>query len=342
MKNGNKTVIVTGGAGYIGSHIIVKLFEAGYSPVIIDNFCNSSPSVISNLEVLTGCKICVAELDMLDAAGLSSLFVRTQPTAVIHCAGLKAVGESVNKPIKYYEQNIVGTLTLLKQMDVVGCRQIVFSSSATVYGETAEVPSRETSRTGPTSPYGRTKLFIEEIIQDWSATGDGRSAALLRYFNPIGAHESGLIGENPKGIPNNLMPLMLEVAIGKRVDLAVFGDDYDTADGTGIRDYIHVDDLARGHIAALDFTSRTNGADVFNLGTGTGVSVLEMIAALERVTRRTIAHRITKRRPGDVPIYLADPSRAKEILSWEARLGLDRMCADSWRFRSRNQMESED
>lgn len=228
---------------------------------------------------------------------MSSLFVRTRPQAVIHCAGLKAVGESVDHPLMYYDHNICGTLNLLKQMDVVGCRQIVFSSSATVYGENPEVPSCETSYTKPTNPYGRTKLFIEEIIRDWSMVANDRSATISRYFNPIGADVSGLIGENPKGTPNNLMPLMLEVATGKRETLLVFGNDYDTPDGTGVRDYIHVDDLARGHIAALGFTSRSNGVEVFKLGTGVGASVLELIAAFERVTGNIISHQITARRP---------------------------------------------
>ena len=342
MSKADTTVIVTGGAGYIGSHVVVKLCDAGYTPVIVDNFYNSSPSVVGKLEMLTGIPVEVAELDIRDAAGLGSLFARTKPVAVIHCAGLKAVGESVDHPVMYYEQNIGGTLNLLTQMDAAGCRQIVFSSSATVYGEVAEVPSRETDHTGPTNPYGRTKLFIENIIRDWSAAGDGRSAALLRYFNPIGADPSGLIGENPKGIPNNLMPLILEVAIGRREELSVYGDDYDTPDGTGIRDYIHVDDLARGHIAALDFTNGTTGAEVFNLGTGSGVSVLDLISAFERVTGQTIPRRITARRHGDVPIYLADPSRARDVLGWQTVLDVDRMCADSWRFRSGNQTSSED
>ena len=226
-------------------------------------------------------------------------------------------------------------------MDVVGCRQIVFSSSATVYGENPEVPSRETSYTKPTNPYGRTKLFIEEIIRDWSMVANDRSATILRYFNPIGADVSGLIGENPKGTPNNLMPLMLEVATGKRETLLVFGNDYDTPDGTGVRDYIHVDDLARGHIAALGFTSRSNGVEVFNLGTGVGVSVLELIAAFERVTGNIISHQIIARRPGDVPIYLADPTRAKKILGWESSLDVDRMCIDSWRFALANRLVPE-
>ena len=342
MGQDNNTVIVTGGAGYIGSHIVVKLCEAGYIPVIIDNFYNSSPSVVGKLEMLTGNSIEVALLDMRDEAGLAALFTKTQPSVVIHCAGLKAVGESVDHPVMYYEQNIGGTLNLLNQMDAAACRQIVFSSSATVYGEVARAPSPETSRTGPTNPYGRTKLFIEEIIRDWSVAGVGRSAALLRYFKPVGADASGLIGENPRGIPNNLMPLMLDVATGKRDELLVFGDDYDTPDGTGIRDYIHVDDLARGHVLALDFTSRRSGTEVFNLGTGTGVSVLELIAAFESVTGQTIAHQIIQRRPGDVAVSLADPSRAREVLGWETRLDVGRMCADSWRFRSRNQTISED
>ena len=342
MSKAKNTVIVTGGAGYIGSHIVVKLCQSGYAPVIVDNFYNSSASVTGRLEMLAGTGIEITEMDIRDASGLAALFERTQPSAVIHCAGLKAVGESVSHPVMYYEQNIGGSLNLLKQMDAAGCRRIVFSSSATVYGEAAEVPSRETSLTGPTNPYGRTKLFIEDIIRDWSVAGEGRSAALLRYFNPIGADESGLIGENPNGIPNNLMPLILEVASGQRDELSVFGDDYDTPDGTGIRDYIHVDDLARGHIAALDFTDKTAGTEVFNLGTGSGVSVLELISAFERVTGQTIPYRITARRPGDVPVYLADPARAKDMLGWQTKLDVDRMCADSWRFCVRNQTGSED
>ena len=342
MGQDNNTVIVTGGAGYVGSHVVIKLRDAGYRTIVIDNFCNSSPSVVGKLELLTGTSIEVAELDMRDAAGLAALFAKTQPVVVVHCAGLKAVGESVNHPVMYYEQNVGGTLNLLNQMDAAECRQIVFSSSATVYGEAAVVPSCETSPTAPTNPYGRTKLFIEKIIRDWSVAGVGRSAALLRYFNPIGADASGLIGENPRGIPNNLMPLMLDVAIGKRDELLVFGDDYDTPDGTGIRDYIHVDDLAHGHVSALDFTSRTSGVEVFNLGTGTGVSVLELITAFERVTGQTIAYRITPRRPGDVGVSLADPSQAKEVLGWETRLDVDRMCADSWRFRSRSHASNKD
>ena len=338
MSKANTTVIVTGGAGYIGSHVVVKLCEAGYQPVIVDNFYNSSASVVGKLEMLTGTKIDLAELDIRDAKGLASLFARTTPVAVIHCAGLKAVGESVDHPVMYYEQNIGGTLNLLAQMDAVGCRQIVFSSSATVYGEVAEVPSRETDRTGPTNPYGRTKLFIEEIIRDWSAVGDDRSAALLRYFNPIGADPSGLIGENPKGIPNNLMPLMLDVAIGKRDELSVFGDDYDTPDGTGIRDYIMLMIWPVHHGAGFHQETRRRGVQP----DGSGISVLDLISAFERVTGQTIARRITARRPGDVPIYLADPSRAKEVLGWKTVLDVDRMCADSWRFRSGNQTGSED
>ena len=342
MIQDNNIIIVTGGAGYVGSHVVVKLCESGYKPVIIDNFYNSIPSVTGKLEILTGSSIEVAALDIRDVAGLAALFTKIQPSAVIHCAGLKAVGESFDHPLMYYEQNIGGTLNLLNQMDAVGCRRIVFSSSATVYGEAAKVPFRETSYTGPTNPYGRTKLFIEEIIRDWSVAGDDRSAALLRYFNPIGADAAGLIGENSKGIPNNLMPLMMDVAIGKRDELSVFGNDYDTSDGTAVRDYIHVDDLARGHIAALDFMNGVTGAEVFNLGTGSGVSVFELIAAFERVTGQTIAHRIARRRLGDVAVSLADPLRAKEVLGWETRLDLDRMCADSWRFCSHNNASSDD
>lgn len=332
---------MTGGAGYIGSHVVLKLCETGYKTVIVDNFYNSSPSVVGKLEMLTSGNIVVAEMDIRDVTGLAALFTKTQPSAVIHCAGLKAVSQSVDHPMLYYEQNIGGTINLLNQMDSVGCQKLIFSSSATVYGEGSIPPFREDAKTLPSNPYGRTKLFIEEIIRDWSATEEGKSAAMLRYFNPIGADESGLIGENPKGIPNNLMPLILNVALGQCDDLAVFGDDYDTPDGTGIRDYIHVDDLARGHVSALEFTSSSTGAEVFNLGTGTGVSVLELIAVFERVTGQSVAHRITQRRPGDVAVSLADTARANEILGWKSRLNLDRMCADSWRFRSYNHSGSE-
>ena len=342
MSKADTTVIVTGGAGYIGSHVVVKLCEAGYTPVIVDNFYNSSPSVVGKLEMLTGIPVEVAELDIRDAAGLGSLFARTKPAAVIHCAGLKAVGESVDHPVMYYEQNIGGTLNLLTQMDAAGCRQIVFSSSATVYGEVSAPPFREDANTGPTNPYGRTKLFIEEILRDWSAVGDGRSAVLLRYFNPIGAHNSGLIGESPKGVPNNLMPLILDVASGKRGELVVFGDDYDTPDGTGVRDYIHVEDLARGHVDALVHTSKISGWATFNLGTGKGISVLDLISSFERVTSQKVHYRIAARRPGDVAVSLADPSRARDVLGWQTVLDVDRMCADSWRFRSGNQTSSED
>ena len=342
MSKADTTVIVTGGAGYIGSHVVVKLCEAGYTPVIVDNFYNSSPSVVGKLEMLTGIPVEVAELDIRDAAGLGSLFARIQPAAVIHCAGLKAVGESVDYPVMYYEQNIGGTLNLLTQMDAAGCRQIVFSSSATVYGEVSAPPFREDANTGPTNPYGRTKLFIEEILRDWSAVGDGRSAVLLRYFNPIGAHNSGLIGESPKGVPNNLMPLILDVASGKRGELVVFGDDYDTPDGTGVRDYIHVEDLARGHVDALVHTSKISGWATFNLGTGKGISVLDLISSFERVTSQKVHYRIAARRPGDVAVSLADPSRARDVLGWQTVLDVDRMCADSWRFRSGNQTSSED
>ena len=341
MARENNTIIVTGGAGYIGSHVVVKLCEANYRPVIVDNFCNSLPSVVDHLEFLTGCNIEVANLDLRDETGLALLLSRTRPQAVIHCAGLKAVAESVDHPVKYYEQNIGSTLTLLKQMDVVGCRQIVFSSSATVYGEASDPPFREDAGTCPSNPYGRTKLFIENIIRDWSAVEDDRSSVLLRYFNPIGADPSGLIGENPKGLPNNLMSYMLQVASGVIDELSVFGDDYGTPDGTGIRDYVHVDDLARGHVLALNFLSGTSGAEVFNLGIGSGISVLKLISTFERVTGQTINFNIASRRPGDVAVSLADSSRAKEILGWVARLDVDQMCADSWRFCCHNKNSGE-
>ena len=332
MQHPNRTVIVTGGAGYVGSHVVIKLHEAGYIPLILDNFFNSSKSVIGGIEAITGTKIEAVKLDVRDAAGLASLFARTQPFAVIHCAGLKAVAESVQKPLLYFEQNICGTVNLLKQMEATGCRRIVFSSSATVYGHMVEALLREDTETSPLNPYGRTKLFIEEIIRDWCAVEEKRSAVLLRYFNPIGADASGLIGESPKNIPNNLMPLILQVAAGNCEKLSVYGNDYQTPDGTGVRDYVHIDDLARGHVAAVDFTKRSNDVSVFNLGTGVGVSVLELIASFERVTGQHVPYGIVPRRPGDMPICVADPSRARDSLGWKTIWDLDRMCADAWRF----------
>lgn len=336
MPKVSDRVMVTGGAGYIGSHVVVKLCEAGYRPLVVDNFCNSSRSVTGRLEKLTGRAIEVMELDILDQNGLASVFEKARPMAVIHCAGLKSVSESVGNPLKYYEQNIGGTMNLLKQMDNFSCKQIVYSSSATVYGEASKPPFDELAKTAPSNPYGRTKLFIEDIMRDWSAANEGRSAALMRYFNPIGADVSGLIGENPNGIANNLMPLILGVVSGWRDELLVFGDDYETPDGTGVRDYIHVDDLARGHIAALEFTRSNDQTEVFNLGTGTGVSVLELISAFERVTNQKVPHKIVGRRPGDVAVSMADPSRSKHILKWQPEFDIERMCADSWRFCARN------
>lgn len=332
MKENSRNVVVTGGAGYIGSHVVLKLLNAGYVPIILDNFQNSSPSIVYGLERIAGTEIEVAELDICDRGEVATFFSRNEPIAVIHCAGLKAVGESVSNPILYFEKNVGGTLNLLRHMDEAGCRHIVFSSSATVYGVSGNIPCREDSMTLPCNPYGRSKLFIEEIIRDWCSSGDGRSATLLRYFNPIGADESGLIGEWPKGIPNNLMPLILEVAAGIRKQLSVFGKDYDTPDGTCIRDYIHVDDLARGHIAAMEFTKSERGVEAFNLGTGIGISVLDLISAFSRVTGKEIPHRFAAKRAGDVPVCLADPSRALNVLGWQAELTLDRMCADAWRF----------
>ena len=342
MIQGKKKIIVTGGAGYIGSHVVVKLCLAGYEPVIVDNFHNSSPEVVAKLEMLTGTRVPVVSLDICCESGMASLFERELPYAVIHCAGLKAVAESVNDPMMYYDKNIGGTIQLLKQMDKVGCRRLAFSSSATVYGESGQVPFTEDSPTDPVNPYGRTKLFIEHIIRDWTVAGEDRSAVILRYFNPIGADESGLIGENPKGTPNNLMPLILDVAVGKRDELVVFGNDYETSDGTGVRDYIHVDDLARGHIAALEHTEAAVGTSMFNLGTGDQVSVLDLISTFERVTGQKVRFRIAGRRAGDVAISTADPSQAKDVLGWQTALDVDRMCADSWRFRSRHMADPAD
>ena len=329
-------VIITGGAGYIGSHVCLAVRRSGHTPIIIDNFSNSSPLSIERLEQLTGKPVNCIEADVCHLADLLSLFEREQPDAVIHCAGLKAVGESCAKPLHYYEKNILGTVNVLKAMDQAQTKHMIFSSSATVYGAPDYLPFDETHRLSPENPYGRTKLFIEYLIRDWVATGDGRSAVLLRYFNPIGANVSGLIGEDPNGIPNNLMPFMLDVASGKRQSLSVFGDNYDTSDGTGVRDYIHVDDLATGHCAALDYARQNSGVEVFNLGTGRGYSVFEIVRALERASNCQIPYEVVARRAGDIAASFADNTKAAIQLGWKPEHNLDRMCADAWNWRVKN------
>ena len=330
-------ILVTGGAGYIGSHTCVELLNAGYEVVIIDNFYNSSPEVLNRIKELTGKDFAFCECDIRDRKGLDKVFAENKIDTVIHFAGLKAVGESVAKPLEYYENNIGGTVTLCEAMRDAGCKKLVFSSSATVYGMTNPSPLKETMKIGgTTNPYGTTKYMIELILQDLYTSDNEWSIALLRYFNPIGAHESGRIGENPNGIPNNLMPYITQVAVGKLDHLNVFGDDYDTPDGTGVRDYIHVVDLALGHIKAVEKVASSSGVCIYNLGTGVGYSVLDIVKAFEKASGRKIKYKIVPRRPGDLATCYSDPTRAKEELGWVAERGIDKMCEDSWRWQKNN------
>jgi len=329
-------VLVTGGAGYIGSHTCVELLQAGHEVAIVDNLSNSSEEAVRRVAELGGRPVAFERLDLRDRSGLARVFRQTEPEAVIHFAGLKAVGESVAQPLRYYENNVSGSLVLFETMADHGVKSLVFSSSATVYGDPHAVPIREDFPLGATNPYGRTKQMIEEILRDLHAGDPAWRIALLRYFNPVGAHESGWIGEDPAGIPNNLMPYIAQVAVGRLPELSVFGNDYPTPDGTGVRDYIHVVDLALGHLKALDRLGQGPGCSTWNLGTGRGYSVLEMIAAFEAASGRKVPHRIAPRRPGDVAACYADPSRARAELGWAASLGGDRMCADTWRWQSRN------
>ena len=330
-----KTIFVTGGAGYIGSHTCVELLQAGYDVVIADNLSNSKISVLDRIETITGRRPIFYHADCRDRAALKGIFAAHPCDAVIHFAGLKAVGESVAQPLCYYDNNIGSTIALCEAMAACGLKRIVFSSSATVYGDPATVPIGEEFPLAPSNPYGRTKLMIEEILRDLRIADPAWQIILLRYFNPVGAHESGLMGEDPAGIPNNLMPYISHVAVGKLSRLSVFGNDYDTPDGTGVRDYIHVVDLALGHLRALEEIRHATFA-TYNLGTGRGYSVLEMIKAFEKVSGRPIPYDIVDRRPGDIAICYADPSLARTNLNWTASRGLDAMCADSWRWQSRN------
>jgi len=330
-----KTIFVTGGAGYIGSHTCVELLQAGYDVVIADNLSNSKISVLERIETITGRRPVFYHADCRDRAALKAIFAAHPCDAVIHFAGLKAVGESVARPLYYYDNNIGSTVALCEVMADCGLKRIVFSSSATVYGDPATVPIREEFPVSPANPYGRSKLMIEKILQDLRISDPAWHVILLRYFNPVGAHESGLMGEDPTGIPNNLMPYISQVAIGKLSRLSVFGNDYDTSDGTGVRDYIHVVDLARGHLKALEIIQQTESA-TYNLGTGRGYSVLEMIKAFEKASGRPIPYDIVERRPGDIAVCFADSSLAKTKLNWIATRGLDAMCTDIWRWQSRN------
>ncbi len=329
-------ILVTGGAGYIGSHTCVELLQAGYEVVIVDNLSNSKVEAVRRVEAIAGRPTAFYEVDLLDEPALDAVFRKGKVDAVIHFAGLKAVGESVEQPLRYYHNNVTGTLVLLKVMAAHGVKDIVFSSSCTVYGDPHKVPITEDFPLSTTNPYGRTKLIIEEMLHDLYAADPDWNAVLLRYFNPVGAHPSGRIGEDPNGIPNNLMPYIAQVAVGRLERLSVFGSDYPTSDGTGVRDYIHVVDLAVGHLRALEKLVDKPGVAAYNLGTGRGFSVLEVVAAFQRACGRDIPYRIVERRPGDVAITYADPAKANAELGWSARLGLDEMCADVWRWQSAN------
>lgn len=336
-------VLVTGGAGYIGSHCVLEMIEAGYEPVVIDNFHNAIrgagglPESLRRVQEIVGKKIEFEEVDILDRAALNTLFDKHKFSAVMHFAGLKAVGESVQIPLLYYKVNLTGTIQLLEVMNTHGVKKIVFSSSATVYGDPKYLPIDEQHPVGGcTNPYGKSKYFIEEIIQDQCKAEGEWQAILLRYFNPIGAHVSGRIGEDPQGIPNNLMPYVSQVAVGRRENLNVFGNDYNTPDGTGVRDYIHIVDLARGHIAALKKLQASSGCKVYNLGTGVGYSVLQMVAAMEKASGKKVPYNIAPRREGDIATCYADPAVAAEELGWKAEYDLDRMCEDLWRWQSLN------
>ncbi len=329
-------ILVTGGTGYIGSHAVVELLEEGEEVVIVDNFSNSSPDVLDRLKEITGKKFDFYEVDLLDEEKLEQVFKENNIESVMHFAGLKAVGESVTKPIEYYHNNITGTLILLKLMKKYNCKRIVFSSSATVYGNPAELPITEDFPLSTTNPYGSTKLMIEQILQDVNVSDEKFSVAILRYFNPIGAHKSGLIGERPNGIPNNVMPYIVGVAKGKYPELTVFGNDYPTPDGTGVRDYIHVVDLAKGHLKALDKIRKEAGVKIYNLGTGKGYSVLELVQNFEKMNNIKVNYKIGQRRPGDIPACYANASKAEKELGWKAEKKIEEMCKDTWNFAQKN------
>lgn len=331
------TILVTGGAGYIGSHTCIELINAGYDVVVLDNLCNSSKESLKRVEKIVGKPIKFYEADIRDEEALNEIFAKESIDAVIHFAGLKAVGESVAKPMEYYDNNITGTLVLCRAMRNAGVKNIIFSSSATVYGDPAFIPITEECPKGQcTNPYGWTKSMLEQILTDIHTADPEWNVVLLRYFNPVGAHKSGTIGEDPKGIPNNLMPYISQVAVGKLECLGVFGDDYDTPDGTGVRDYIHVVDLAIGHVKALKKIEDKSGVSIYNLGTGNGYSVLDMAKAFGKACGKEIQYQIKPRRPGDIATCYADPTKAKEELGWVAERGLEEMCEDSWRWQSNN------
>lgn len=331
------SILVTGGAGYIGSHTCVEMIQAGMEPVVVDNLSNSKLEALRRVERITGREVAFHQVDIRDRASLARVFDQHRIDAVVHFAGLKAVGESVEKPLEYYDNNVSGTVALCQVMAEAGVKTIVFSSSATVYGDPHAVPIREDFPVGATTnPYGRSKFIIEEILRDLHVSDTSWRIALLRYFNPVGAHASGLIGEDPNGIPNNLMPYIAQVAVGRRPHLNVFGNDYPTPDGTGVRDYIHVVDLAQGHVAALGYLAGHDGVATVNLGTGQGYSVLDMVHAFSRASGREVAYQIAPRRAGDIARCYADPALAAELFGWRASRGVDEMCADTWRWQSEN------
>ena len=330
------TILVTGGAGYIGTHTCVELLGAGYDVVVVDNLLNSDAEALRRVRAIAGRDLTFHAVDLLDKAGIERVFAAHRIDAVIHFAGLKAVGESVQQPLRYYHNNLTGTLHLLQVMNDRGVKRLVFSSSATVYGDPKSVPIREDFPLGATNPYGSTKQMIEDMCRDLAKADAGWSIALLRYFNPIGAHPSGRIGEDPVGIPNNLMPFLLQVAVGKRPKLSVYGNDWPTKDGTGVRDYIHVVDLALGHLAAVRKLDSLTGCVAYNLGTGQGISVLDLVTALGKAVGRDLPYEIVARRPGDIGVCYADPAFAARELGWRATRGLDEMCADGWRWQQGN------
>ncbi|WP_045609946.1 UDP-glucose 4-epimerase GalE [Vibrio vulnificus] len=329
-------ILVTGGSGYIGSHTCIQMIEAGMTPIILDNLYNSKLLVLDRIEQVTGVRPTFYQGDIRDSEILQHVFAQHDIQGVIHFAGLKAVGESVEKPLMYYDNNVSGTLNLVREMDKAGVKSLIFSSSATVYGDPASVPIREDFPTSATNPYGRSKLMVEECLTDFHKANPDWSITLLRYFNPVGAHESGLLGEDPQGIPNNLLPFIAQVAVGRREKLGVFGDDYPTPDGTGVRDYIHVIDLADGHLAALNKVGQQAGLHIFNLGTGQGNSVLEMVAAFEKAAQRPIPYEIKPRRAGDIAECWANPAYAEQVLGWKATRSLETMVVDTWRWQSNN------
>ena len=329
-------VLVTGGAGYIGSHTCVELLEAGHEVFVVDNLCNGHEAALERVRSITNCELQFMNADIRDANALDKIFNTFKPDAVIHFAGLKAVGESVADPLKYYDVNVGGSISLLDAMARADCRSIIFSSSATVYGEPEYLPYDEVHPTNPINPYGRTKLIVEEMIHDWVNSQEGRKGSILRYFNPIGAHLSGQIGEDPNGIPNNLMPFISQVSVGRRDYLKIFGDNFETKDGTGERDYIHVVDLAIAHLKTLECQSKLQSFDIFNIGRGETVSVLNLVKSFENASGKAIRFKIVNRREGDISAFWSNASRASNLLSWEAKYDVDQMCEDTWRWQSDN------